>query len=60
YLHHVFRAQEMISGMLLTWHNLHYYQDLMQSMRDAVAAGVFGPFQEKFHAERARGDIEQL
>ena len=60
YLHHVFRAQEMISGMLLTWHNLHYYQDLMQSMRDAVAAGVFGPFQEKFHAERARGDIEPL
>ena len=60
YLHHVFRAQEMISGMLLTWHNLHYYQDLMQSMRDAIAAGVFGPFQEKFHAERARGDIEPL
>ena len=28
YLHHVFRAQEMISGMLLTWHNLHYFQEL--------------------------------
>ncbi len=27
YLHHVFKAQEMISGMLLTWHNLHYYQE---------------------------------
>ena len=29
YLHHVFRAKEIISSMLLTWHNLHYYQELM-------------------------------
>ncbi|MBT6526724.1 MAG: tRNA guanosine(34) transglycosylase Tgt [Marinovum sp.] len=60
YLHHVFRAQEMISGMLLTWHNLHYYQDLMQSMRDAITAGEFEAFQGQFHAERARGDIDPL
>ncbi len=40
YLHHVFRAREMISGMLLTWHNLHYYQEMMQGMRDAIAAGA--------------------
>jgi queuine tRNA-ribosyltransferase len=60
YLHHVFRAQEMISGMLLTWHNLHYYQDLMQSMRDAITAGEFEAFQGQFHAERARGDIYPL
>ena len=60
YLHHVFRAQEMISGMLLTWHNLHYYQELMQGMRDAIAAGAFEAFQAKFHADRAEGDIERL
>ncbi len=60
YLHHVFRAQEMISGMLLTWHNLHYYQELMQGMREAIAGGVFAQFQLDFHAQRAMGDIEPL
>ena len=60
YLHHVFRAQEMISGMLLTWHNLHYYQDLMQGMRTAIAAGAFDAFQIDFQAQRARGDIDPL
>ena len=60
YLHHVFRSQEMISGMLLTWHNLHYYQELMQGMRDAISAGQFKAFEEEFHAQRAQGDIEPL
>ncbi|CUH66690.1 Queuine tRNA-ribosyltransferase [Thalassovita gelatinovora] len=60
YLHHVFRAQEMISGMLLTWHNLQYYQDLMQGMRGAIAGGTFDQFQSDFHAQRAQGDIEPL
>jgi queuine tRNA-ribosyltransferase len=60
YLHHVFRAQEMISGMLLTWHNLHYFQELMQGMRDAIAGGRFAEFEAEFHAQRAEGDIERL
>ena len=60
YLHHVFRAQEMISGMLLTWHNLHYYQELMQGMRTAIAACSFTAFQTDFHARRAQGDIEPI
>ena len=60
YLHHVFRAGEMISGMLLTWHNLHYYQELMQGMRDAIAAGRFAAFEADFHAQRAEGDIPPL
>lgn len=60
YLHHVFRANEMISGMLLTWHNLHYFQDIMQGMRDAIAAGTFQIWQAEFHAQRAQGDIEPL
>ena len=60
YLHHVFRAHEMISGMLLTWHNLHYYQELMQGMRDAITAGAFDRWQQEFHANRAQGDIEPL
>ncbi|MDX8353314.1 tRNA guanosine(34) transglycosylase Tgt [Cognatiyoonia sp. IB215182] len=60
YLHHVFRAQEMISGMLLTWHNLHYFQELMQGMRDAIAAGGFDAWEAAFHAGRAQGDIAPL
>jgi queuine tRNA-ribosyltransferase len=60
YLHHVFRSKEMISGMLLTWHNLHYFQDLMQGMRDAIAQGRFAQFEAAFHAQRAHGDIEPL
>lgn len=60
YLHHVFRAQEMISGMLLTWHNLHYFQEIMQGMRDAIAAGQFAAWEAEFHRERAQGDIAPL
>ncbi|WP_296419867.1 tRNA guanosine(34) transglycosylase Tgt [Pseudooctadecabacter sp.] len=60
YLHHVFRSQEMISGMLLTWHNLTYFQDIMQGMRDAISAGAFAAWEADFHAGRAQGDIEPL
>ncbi|PYF12875.1 tRNA-guanine transglycosylase [Rhodobacter viridis] len=60
YLHHVFKAQEMISGMLLTWHNLHYYQDLMAGLREAIAAGRLSAFVAEFHAARAEGDIDPL
>ncbi|MBS9718609.1 tRNA guanosine(34) transglycosylase Tgt [Pseudohalocynthiibacter aestuariivivens] len=60
YLHHVFRAQEMISGMLLTWHNLHYYQELMQGMRDAIQENRFDAFQKTFFSQRTEGDIEPL
>ncbi|ETX27208.1 tRNA guanosine(34) transglycosylase Tgt [Roseivivax isoporae] len=57
YLHHVVRSGEMIAGMLLTWHNLHYYQELMAGIRAAVAAGTFAGFEAGFHAARAEGDI---
>ncbi|MCV6586841.1 MAG: tRNA guanosine(34) transglycosylase Tgt [Marinibacterium sp.] len=60
YLHHVFRSNEMISGMLLTWHNLHYFQDIMAGMRTAIAAGTFATWQADFHATRAEGDIPRL
>ena len=57
YLHHVFRAGEMISGMLLTWHNLHYFQELMAGLRGAIAEGRLDDFVADFHAARAQGDI---
>ncbi len=53
YLHHVFRAREIISSMLLTWHNLHYYQELMAGMRAAIAEGRFDAWEAEFHARRA-------
>ncbi len=60
YLHHVFRSQEIISSMLLTWHNLHYFQEIMQQMRDAIAADDFAGFESQFHGQRALGDLEPL
>ncbi|GFE65841.1 tRNA guanosine(34) transglycosylase Tgt [Litoreibacter roseus] len=60
YLHHVFRSQEIISSMLLTWHNLQYYQDLMSGLRAAIAAGDLATFVADFHATRALGDVEPL
>ena len=39
YLHHVVKAHEIIASMLLTWHNLTFYQDLMQALRDAIPKG---------------------
>ena len=41
YLHHLFKAEEMLGPMLLTWHNLTYYQDLMCGLRAAIVAGRF-------------------
>ncbi len=49
YLHHLFRAKEMLGPMLLTWHNLAYYQELMRGLRDAIAAGGLAA-----HAARLR------
>ncbi len=60
YLHHVFRAGEIISSMLLTWHNLHYYQELMAGLRAAIAAGTLADFVASFHARRAEGDLAPL
>ena len=60
YLHHVFRSREIISSMLLTWHNLHYFQELMAGMRAAIAAGSFDKWQREFHDTRAQGDIDPI
>ncbi|WP_309665064.1 tRNA guanosine(34) transglycosylase Tgt [Tabrizicola sp.] len=60
YLHHVVKADEIIASMLLTWHNLHYYQVLMQGLRDAIAGARLDAFVAGFHAMRADGDIAPL
>jgi queuine tRNA-ribosyltransferase len=58
YLHHVFKSGEIIAAMLLTWHNLHYYQELMAGLRAAIAEGRLTAFAAAFHAMRAEGDLE--
>jgi len=60
YLHHVFKAGEMICAMLLTWHNLHYYQELMQGLRAAIAAQRLEDFARAFDSARAAGDLPPL
>jgi queuine tRNA-ribosyltransferase len=48
YLHHVVKAGEIIAAMLLTWHNLTYYQELMKALRAAIAAGKIDAFLKKY------------
>ena len=60
YLHHLFKADEILGPMLLTWHNLHYYQSLMQGLRGAIEAGALQNFADDFHARQALGDIESV
>ena len=55
YLHHLHRSNEILGARLNTIHNLHYYLNLMQEMRDAIDADGFHGFRLKFAADRARG-----
>src|SRR5262245_888332 len=55
YLHHVVKAGEIIGAMLLTWHNLAFYQDLMRSVREVIGMGALDAFAARF-LERYRGE----
>ena len=57
YYHHLFKCGELLGSMLLSWHNLHFYQDLMSKMRAAIEAGQFELFRQEFYAQQALGDI---
>ncbi len=59
YLNHLVQAKEILASMLLTWHNLHYYQDLMAAMRRAIAERTFAAFTAAFAEQQAAGDIEK-
>lgn len=48
YLHHLQKSSEILGAMLVTEHNLAFYQQLMQAMRDAIAAGTFAEFARDF------------
>ncbi len=55
YLHHLFRAGEILSSILNTIHNLHYYQTLMAEMRSAIETGQFATRVSVLRADRQRG-----
>ena len=56
YLHHLFRAGEMLGPMLLTQHNVTYYQDLMRGLRDAILRGTLDTHAAGLRASWAAGD----
>ncbi|NTG86424.1 tRNA guanosine(34) transglycosylase Tgt [Agrobacterium rhizogenes] len=60
YLHHLVRANEALGGMLLSWNNLAYYQELMQGIRQAIAEGRFADFMAETQENWARGDLEPV
>ena len=55
YLHHLQKANEILGAQLNTIHNLHYYLELMESIRKALSQGEFSQFRVLFHSQRQRG-----
>lgn len=60
YLHHLVKSNEMLGMMLLSWHNIAYYQHLMAGMRSAITENRFAQFAEETEAMWSRGDIEAV
>ncbi|GKX33744.1 MAG: queuine tRNA-ribosyltransferase [Rhizobiaceae bacterium MnEN-MB40S] len=60
YLHHLVRSNETLGGMLLSWNNLHYYQQLMTGIRRAIGEGRYSDFTAEVQDQWARGDIDPL
>ncbi len=58
YLHHLFKAEEILGLMLLTRHNLTYYQDLMADLRDAIAEGRLAAFVAAFESAQSKTEPE--
>ena len=57
YLNHLVKAGEMLAGMLLTIHNLHHYQTLMDKIRDAIEKKSFDSFVKMFQEQQKAGPI---
>jgi queuine tRNA-ribosyltransferase len=60
YLHHLIRSEEILGSMLLTWHNLHYYQDIMRGLRGAIESRSLGHWIAAFRSEQSLADIPPL
>ncbi|MDB2414258.1 tRNA guanosine(34) transglycosylase Tgt [Rickettsiales bacterium] len=48
YLHHLVKAKEILGSMLMSWHNIHYYQDLMRDIRSSILSNSLEDFAVKF------------
>ncbi|MGC9954202.1 MAG: tRNA guanosine(34) transglycosylase Tgt [Rhizomicrobium sp.] len=59
YLHHAVKTNEIIASMLLTWHNLTFYQDFMTDLRAAIAQGSLVAFADGFRACYLGGEDER-
>jgi queuine tRNA-ribosyltransferase len=59
YLHHLFKAEEVLGLILLTRHNLTYYQDLMAALRGAIERGALSPFIADFESKQAGEVVER-
>jgi queuine tRNA-ribosyltransferase len=57
YLHHLVRADEILGQVLLSWHNIAFFQALMATMRTAIAEGRFEAFRRDYHAGLERRDV---
>lgn len=60
YIHHLQKCNEVLAIMLLTWHNIRYYQRLMQGLREAIRDDRLEQFAAEFYANQAQGDIPAL
>ncbi|MBS0517044.1 MAG: tRNA guanosine(34) transglycosylase Tgt [Proteobacteria bacterium] len=60
YLHHLIRSEEILGPMLLTWHNLHYYQDVMRGLRAAIESRSLRHWIAAFENEQGQGDLPSL
>lgn len=60
YIHHLQKCNEVLGIMLLTWHNVRYYERLMQGLRNAIKNDTLNQFAEEFYTNQAKGDIEEL
>ena len=60
YLHHLVKSGEILGAMLLTWHNLHYYQELMDGLRQAISIKKLDNFVQYFTEMQTKGDIKAI
>ena len=60
YLHHLVKCNEALGGMLLTWNNLHYYQDLMAGAREAISSGTYAEYVGLTKQGWVKGDLDPV
>jgi queuine tRNA-ribosyltransferase len=54
------KCNEILAVMLLSWHNIRYYERLMQGIRKSLAEDTFDEFVKEFYQKQRQGDIEEI